>query len=66
VLARGTSHAVLPAVIVASVASVLSAKVALDVRVAASERFLPSAVAAVEDRVAMTLAAASARASERP
>lgn len=62
VLARGTKQAVLPAVIVASVAALVSARVGHDFRVAAAERFDPSAVASVEDAVALCLAAASARA----
>src|SRR5690349_15966892 len=39
VLARGAKHAVLPAVIVASVAALVSARVGHDLRVAADERF---------------------------
>ena len=62
VLARGAKHAVLPAVIVASVAALLSARLGHDLRVAASEHFVPSAVASAEDAVALSLAAASARA----
>jgi uncharacterized membrane protein len=62
VLARGTKHAVLPAVIVASVAALLSARVGHDLRVAADERFGSPAPASVEDAVALSLAAASARA----
>jgi uncharacterized membrane protein len=61
VLARGTKHAVLPAVIVASVAALVSARVGHDLRVAADERF-GSAPGYVEDAVALGLAAASARA----
>ena len=61
-LARGTKHAVLPAVIVASLAALVSAKVGHDLRVAADERFGSPAPAYVEDAVALTLAAASARA----
>jgi uncharacterized membrane protein len=60
VLARGTGHAVLPAVIVASAAALVSARVGHDVRAAVEERIVPSAVAAVEDAVALSLAAASA------
>ena len=62
VLARGAKHAVVPAVIVASVAALVSARLGHDLRVAASQRFLPSAVASAEDAVALSLAAASARA----
>jgi hypothetical protein len=54
-------HAVLPAVIVASVTA-LSARVGHDLRVAADGRFGSSAPASVEDAVALSLAAASARA----
>jgi hypothetical protein len=52
----------LPAVLVASVATLVSARLGHDLRVAAAERFVPSAVASAEDAVALTLAAASARA----
>jgi hypothetical protein len=62
VLARGTKHAVLPGVIVASVAALVSARVGHDLWVAADERFGSSAPASVEDAVALSLAAASARA----
>ena len=62
VLARGTKHAVLPAVIVASVAALVSARVGHDLRVAADERFGSPAPASVEDAVALSLAAAFARA----
>ena len=62
VLARGTEDAVLPAVIVASVAALVSARVGHDLRVAASVPFVPAAVASIEDAVALSLAAASARA----
>ena len=62
VLARGTEHAVLPAVIVASVAALVSARVGHDLRVAADERFGSSAPASVEGAVALSLAAAFARA----
>ncbi|HWC37138.1 MAG TPA: hypothetical protein VG476_01360, partial [Acidimicrobiales bacterium] len=62
VLARGAKHAVVPAVIVASVAALVTARLGHDLRVAASQRFVPSAVASAEDAVALSLAAASARA----
>ena len=62
VLARGATHAVLPAVVVASVAALVSARLGHDLRVAAAERLVPSAVASAEDAVALSLAAASARA----
>jgi len=53
---------VLPAVIVASVAALVSARVGHDLRVAADERFGSSAPASVEGAVALSLAAAFARA----
>jgi len=53
---------VLPAVIVASVAALVSARLGHDLRVAADERFGSPAPASVEDAVALSLAAASARA----
>jgi len=53
-------HAVLPAVIVASVAALVSARVGRDVRVAADERFGSPAPASVEGAVAISLAAAAA------
>jgi hypothetical protein len=62
VLARGTKHAVLPAVIVASVATLVSARVGHDLRVAADEHFGSPAPASVEDAVGLSLAAAFARA----
>jgi len=62
VLARGTKHAVLPAVIVASVAALVSARVGHDLRVAADERFGSPAPASVEGAVALSLAAAFVRA----
>ena len=62
VLARGTKHAVLPAVIVASVAALVTARVGHALRVAADERFAAPAPAYVEDAVALSLAVASARA----
>ena len=61
-LARGTEHAVLPAVVVASVAALVSARVGHDLRVAADERFGSPAPTSVEDAVALSLAAAFARA----
>ena len=62
VLGRGTKHAVLPAVIVASVAALVSARVGHDLRVAADERFGSPAPASVEGGVALSLAATFARA----
>jgi uncharacterized membrane protein len=62
VLARWATHPVLPAVIVASVAALVTARVGHDLRVTASERFVPAAVASAEDAVALSIAAASARA----
>jgi uncharacterized membrane protein len=62
ILGRGTKHAVLPAVIVASVAALVSARVGHDLRVAADELFDSPVPASVEDAVALSLAAASARA----
>jgi len=62
VLGRRTKHAVLPAVIVASVAALVTATVGHDLRVAADERFGSPAPASVEDAVALSLAAAFARA----
>ena len=62
VLARGAKQAVLPAVILASAAALVSARVCHDLRVAAAKRFDPSAVASIEDAAALSLASASARA----
>ena len=62
VLARGAKRAVLPAVILASATALVSARVCHDLRVAAEKRFDPSAVASVEDALALSLASASARA----
>jgi hypothetical protein len=53
---------VLPVVIVASVAPLVSARGGHDLRVAADERFGSPAPASVEDAVALSLAAAFARA----
>ena len=61
VLARGAKHAVLPAVIVGSAAALISARLGHDLRVAAAEHFVPSAVASAEDALVLSLAAASAR-----
>ena len=61
-LGRGTEHAVLLAVVVASVAALVSARVGHDFRVAADERFGSPSPASVEGAVALSLAAASARA----
>jgi uncharacterized membrane protein len=60
VIARGTKHAVFPAVFVASVAALLSARVFHDVRQAAATHLSPSHVATVEDALALSLAAAGA------
>jgi len=57
-----TLNLVLSAVIVASVAALVSARVGHDLRVAADERFGWSAPASVEGAVALSLAAAFARA----
>jgi uncharacterized membrane protein len=59
VVARSANQSALPAVLVASTAAVVSAKVGHDVRVAASERFPPLLVAGAEDGIALSLAAAS-------
>lgn len=59
VLARGANQPALPAVLVASTAAVVSARVGHDVRVAASECFPSLVVAAAEDAIAFSLAAAS-------
>jgi uncharacterized membrane protein len=61
VIAHGTKHAGFPAVFVASVAALLSARVFHDIRRAAATQLSPSLVATVEDAVALSLAAASAR-----
>jgi hypothetical protein len=53
---------VLPAVVVASVAALVGARVGHDLRVAADERFGSPAPVYLEDGVALSLAAASARA----
>ena len=61
VLARGAKDPLLPAVVVAAAAALLSARIGHDVRAAASKRVPPSAAATAEDAVALGLAAASAR-----
>jgi uncharacterized membrane protein len=61
VLARGAKDPVLPAVVVAAAAALLSTQIGHDIRAAASKRVPPLAAAAVEDTVALGLAAASAR-----
>jgi uncharacterized membrane protein len=62
VIAHGARHAAFPAMFVASVAALLSARVFHDIRQAAATRLPPSQVAMVEDALALSLAAASARA----
>jgi len=59
VVARGANQPALPAVLVASTTAVVSARVGHEVRVAASDRFPPLLVAAAEDGIALSLAAAS-------
>ena len=61
VLARGAKDPLLPAVVVAAAAALLSARIGHDVRAAASKRVPPAAAATAEDMVALGLAAASAR-----
>jgi uncharacterized membrane protein len=61
VLARETKHAMLPAVLAASVAALFSARAGHDIRQAAAAHVSPSGVAAVEDALALTIAAAAAR-----
>ena len=61
VLARGARDPLLPAVVVAAAAALLSARIGHDVRAAASKRVPPAAAAMAEDTVALGLAAASAR-----
>lgn len=61
VLARGAKDPLLPAVVVAGAAALLSARIGHDVRAAASKRVPPAAAATAEDMVALGLAAASAR-----
>jgi uncharacterized membrane protein len=61
VLARGAKDPLLPAVLVAAAAALLSARIGHDVRAAASKRVPPMAAATAEDTVAFGLAAASAR-----
>jgi uncharacterized membrane protein len=61
VLARGAKDPLLPAVLVAAAAALLSARIGHDVRAAASKRVPPMAAATAEDTVALGLAAASAR-----
>jgi uncharacterized membrane protein len=61
VIARGTKHAAFPAVFVASVAALLSARVFHDIRQAAATQLSPLHVATVEDALALSLGAAGAR-----
>ncbi len=61
ILARGADRPVLPAVIVGSAAALASARVGHDARVAASQRWCPLVVAAIEDALALILARAAAR-----
>ena len=61
VLGRDANGLVLPKVLVAATATLVSARVGHDVRVAAEKRFPPLAAAAVEDALALTLAAAARR-----
>jgi uncharacterized membrane protein len=61
VIARGAKRAAFPAVFVASVAALVSARVFHDIRQAAATHLPPSHVAMVEDALALRLAAASAR-----
>jgi len=61
VLGRDANGPVLPIVLVAATATLVSARVGHDVRVAAEKRFPPLAVAAVEDAIALTLASAARR-----
>jgi uncharacterized membrane protein len=60
VIARSTDQPVALAVIVACAAALASARVGHDVRVAASGRLPPCAVAAAEDGLALALAGAAA------
>jgi uncharacterized membrane protein len=60
VIARSTDQPVALAVIVACAAALASARVGHDVRVAASDRLPPCAVAAAEDGLALALASAAA------
>jgi uncharacterized membrane protein len=59
VIARSTDQSVSLAAIVASAAALASARVGHDVRVAASDRLPPCAVAAAEDGLALALAGAA-------
>ena len=61
VLARGAKDPLLPTVVVAAAAALVSARIGHDVRAAASKRMPPAAAATAEDMVALGLAAASAR-----
>jgi len=61
VLARGAKDPVLPAVVVAAAAALLSMQIGHDIRAASAKRIPPAAAAAAEDAVALGLAAASAR-----
>jgi uncharacterized membrane protein len=61
VLARATSHRVLPAVLLGSASALVGAKAGHDLRVANAQRFSPVAVAAAEDSVAIGLAALAAQ-----
>jgi uncharacterized membrane protein len=65
VIARGTKHAAFPAVFVASVAALLSARIFHDIRQAAATQLSPLLVATVEDALALSLAAAGARMAAR-
>ena len=59
VLGRGANRPVLPNVLVAAAAALVSAQAGHDLRVAAGKLFPPLAVAAAEDALALTLAAAA-------
>jgi uncharacterized membrane protein len=59
VLARGAKDPLLPTVVVAAAAALLSARIGHDVRAAISKRIPPAAAATAEDMVALGLAAAA-------
>jgi uncharacterized membrane protein len=61
VVARETKHAMLPAVFVALLTALFSARAGHDIRQAAAAHVSPSGVAAVEDALALTIAVAAAR-----